>query len=77
MEKADYLQIMQIQVKGGTSQRPSNKDIKRMKKVAKYFNFEQNILAEWKREWSFPKFYCLTKQNKWKLTSPRKIFGKS
>ncbi|MBC8252284.1 MAG: hypothetical protein H8E89_11970, partial [Candidatus Nitrosopelagicus sp.] len=73
---ADLLDIIQIQVKGGGSGEPKIEDMKRMKEVAKYHKFKENLLSRWDPSKDFfPVFSRLTDQNTWEEVDPKEIFG--
>ena len=72
MKKGDSLEIIHIQVKGGTSGNPSSKDVKRMKKVTDHYRFEKTLLSRWITH--LPTFFLLKKDD-WVKVDPRTIFG--
>jgi hypothetical protein len=46
-KKGDLFEIIVIQIKGGSAKRPTKKDTRRLKAVAKYYNARSVVLAEW------------------------------
>ena len=73
MKEGDSLEIIQIQVKGGTSGNPSKEDIKRMKKVSEHYHFSETILSRWKT--NTVNFYRLGNDGGLEEVAPRKIFS--
>ena len=73
MKEGDSLEIIQIQVKGGTSGNPSKEDIKRMKKVSEYYHFSETILSRWKT--NTVNFYRLGNDGGLEEVAPRTIFS--
>ena len=72
MKKGDSLEIIHIQVKGGTSGNPSSKDVKRMKKVTDHYRFEKTLLSRWITH--LPTFFLL-KKGDWVKVDAKTIFG--
>jgi len=73
MKEGDSLEIIQIQVKGGTSGNPSKEDIKRMKKVSEHYHFSETLLSRWTT--NTVNFYRLGNDSSLKEVSPRTIFS--
>ena len=73
MKEGDSLEIIQIQVKGGTSGNPSKEDIKRMKKVSEHYHFSETILSRWKT--NTVNFYRLGNDGGLEEVAPRTIFS--
>jgi len=73
LKKGDLLDIMLIQVKGGSAPFPTDEDISRLKRVARYHRAKGVVLSEWKRRKSL-QFYLL-KQNRWVPVEPHDVFG--
>ena len=73
MKEGDSLEIIQIQVKGGTSGNPSKKDIKRMKKVSEHYHFSETLLSRWKT--NTVNFYRLGNDGGLEEVAPRTIFS--
>jgi hypothetical protein len=59
--RGDFFEILLIQVKGGTSGRPTEEDIVRLQRVKKRYGAREVVLAEW-RKGRAPQFYRLTRQ---------------
>lgn len=72
IKRGDLFEIVLIQVKGGSAQLPTPKDIKRLKAVAKYHRAKAIVLSEWKLKKSLQLY--LFKQNRWIEIEPNKIF---
>jgi hypothetical protein len=49
MKRGDALQIILIQVKGGSAAMPTAEDCIRLRAVAKHHNAEQSLLGIWKK----------------------------
>ena len=73
MKEGDSLEIIQIQVKGGTSGNPSKEDIKRMKKVSEHYHFSETLLSRWKT--NTVNFYRLGNDGGLEEVAPRTIFS--
>jgi hypothetical protein len=73
LKRGDLFEIILIQTKGGTSQRPSAADITRLVKVAKHHRAKAIILAEWHRKASLNLFKLERKQ--WRPVSSTNVFG--
>jgi hypothetical protein len=58
MRRGDALQIILIQVKGGTAARPTLEDATRLRAVAKRHSAYDVLLATWKKE-TMPHFFRL------------------
>jgi len=48
-KRGDMLQIILIQVKGGTAPMPTSEDVRRLRAVAKRLHAKQILLATWKK----------------------------
>jgi len=73
LKQGDLLDIILIQVKGGSANRPSDSDVKRLVKVAEYHRAKTVILAEWKKG-QLPIFYRLSNMI-WQEVDPIVVFG--
>jgi hypothetical protein len=73
LKRGDLLEIVLIQVKGGSAPRPTRQDVARLAKVAKNHRAKAVVLAEWRpRE----KLKLLgLRGSVWKEVSPSKVFG--
>ncbi len=71
LSRGDLLEIILIQVKGGTASSPSIDDIERLRILAKYYRAKNILLSEWKSH--EPVFYRLKDENKLKKILKRKI----
>jgi hypothetical protein len=73
VRRGDLLDLVIIQIKGGSAASPSSEDIARMRSVANYHRANEVVLVEWKlRE------RLIVKQlvgSKWKEVAPSEIFG--
>jgi len=49
LKRGDILDIVLIQVKGGNARFPTQEDVERLKKVARYHKAKAVVLSEWKR----------------------------
>ena len=56
LKRGDLLEIVLIQVKGGSAEWPSTEDIFRLRKVGRYYRAKNIVLAEWKKG-KQPTFY--------------------
>jgi len=72
LKRGDILDIVLIQVKGGNAGFPTQEDIERLKKVAKYHRAKAVVLSEWKRG-KCPQLYLL-KRDKWLHIEPQEVF---
>jgi hypothetical protein len=66
MKRGDALQMILIQVKGGSAARCSAEDGLRMRATVRSLRAQCAILAEWKKGGPV-KFYRLSRQNTWLL----------
>jgi len=64
MKRGDALQMILIQVKGGTAPMPTAEDTKRLLAVANWHRARQVMLASWKKG-SAAQFYELGAGNRW------------
>jgi len=77
LDNADLLDIVHIQVKGGSSKDPAPAAIRRMKKVSNYYNCRETLLSRWNPAiFNVVKFYRLNPQNEWDSVDEKTIFGK-
>jgi len=89
LSRGDLLQVILIQVKGGSAKLPSIDDIERLQILAKYYHAKNIMLSEWKKH--EPIFYLLKEgkelkkilkkkiehpKDVWIQTNPQRIFGK-
>ena len=73
LNRGDLFEIVMIQIKGGSSPRPTAQDIARLHKVAKHYKAKTIILAEWRCGEKLDLF--VLKGTRWSPTHPREIFG--
>lgn len=72
LKRGDSLDIVLIQVKGGSAPFPTQEDIDRLKEVAKYHRARAIVLSEWKAQTRL-QFYVL-KRNRWLPIEPEEVF---
>jgi hypothetical protein len=65
-KRGDALEIILVQVKGGTAARPTLVDAQRMRTTARSVGAQDILFAEWKKG-SAVRFYRLSRQNTWLL----------
>lgn len=74
LKPLDLLNVVLIQVKGGSAKSPTAEDVQRMKIVGHQYGAENLVLFEWTKQkkagWS-----VLDSDGHWKPTSPSAIFG--
>ncbi|HNS22340.1 MAG TPA: hypothetical protein PKH24_17670 [Sedimentisphaerales bacterium] len=73
LKRGDLLDIILIQVKGGSAPFPTQEDISRLKKVAKHHRARAIVLSEWKAQTRL-QLYVL-KRNRWLAIEPKEVFG--
>lgn len=82
-KRGDLLEIVLIQVKGGSASWPSITDIARLRKVGRYYRAKNVVLAEWKKG-KQPTFYRMKRtlpeglhqKEAWvELSSISEVFG--
>ena len=72
----DLLDIIHIQVKGGSAGDPTEAAKKRMLIVSKYYNCRETLLSKWNpKKFNEVKFYRLNPQNEWVIVDEKTIFG--
>ena len=69
-KRGDLFEIILIQIKGGGAKRPDKSDIRRLSRVAKYYNARDVVLAEWVKG-SPVKFYWLINER----SDPKRAWG--
>jgi hypothetical protein len=70
----DLLEIILMQIKGGSAKRPGTDDIRRLKVVAQYYHAKAIVLAEWKKG-SQPLFFELDMEREsWSPADPGVVF---
>lgn len=72
VKRGDLLDIVLIQVKGGSAPFPTDEDIGRLKRVAKYHRATAVALCEWKRRNRLQLY--LLKRNRWIPVKPGDVF---
>jgi len=72
MKRGDLLDIVLIQVKGGSAPLPTQEDIDRLRKVAKYHRARAIVLCEWKQRKRLQ--LSLLKRNRWIPVKPQEVF---
>lgn len=72
LKRGDLLDIILIQVKGGSAPFPTREDIDRLKKVAQYHRAKAIILSEWKPRTCLQLY--LLKRNQWFPIEPEEVF---
>jgi hypothetical protein len=75
LKKLDLLDIIIIQVKGGTAKDPTADDIARLKLVGKQYNAQAIVLFTWSKEKKIAEFCALDGKNEWVATTAAKLFG--
>ena len=70
----DLLEIVLLQVKGGSAPRPSGEDLKRLRRVQRWHRARAIVLAEWSKG-DGATFFRLTR-NEWEKTSVEDLFGR-
>lgn len=73
LKRGDLFEIVLIQTKGGSAARPTQRDVARLKAVARFHKAKAVVLAEWQRRKRLDLFKL--KRSRWHLVSPREIFG--
>jgi hypothetical protein len=72
VKRGDLLDIVLIQVKGGSAPFPTQEDIGRLKRVAKYHRAKAVVLSEWKRQ-KMLQLYLL-QRDRWVPIKPHEVF---
>ena len=73
----DLLDIIHIQVKGGSSEPPTKTDKKRMLIVSKYYNCRETLLSRWNpAKFNQVIFKRLKNNLEWETVNAKTIFGK-
>ena len=72
LKRGDLLDIVLIQVKGGSAQRPSENDIDRLRAVKEYHHARTVVLAEWKKDRELKLSELVGQQ--WVARTPSEIF---
>ena len=73
LKRGDIFDIVLIQVKGGSAQRPTAQDIARLRSVARYHRAKAVVLADWKRGERLG--LSVLMGSEWRETSPESVFG--
>ena len=73
LKRGDIFDIVLIQVKGGSAQRPTAQDIARLRSVARYHRAKAVVLADWKRGEKLG--LSVLMGSEWRETSPESVFG--
>lgn len=74
LKSGDLLDLIFIQMKGGSARRPNTIEIQRLVAVGKRYRAKGIVLFEWKRGEGCD-FYRLTSRGSWTLSSAKEIFG--
>ncbi len=69
----DLLEIILIQVKGGSAPRPSGEDLERLRRVQRWHCARAVVLAEWKK--GKPVKFLRLKGNEWQELPVERLFG--
>ena len=72
IKRGDLLDIVLIQVKGGSAPFPTQGDIDRLRKVARYHRARAIVLSEWKRQKQLQLY--LLKRSRWVQIEPHEVF---
>lgn len=72
LKRGDLLDIVLIQVKGGSAQRPSESDLDRLIAVARQHRARAVVLAEWKKGQQLNLYELVGRR--WALRDPADIF---
>ena len=78
LRTGDLFEIILVQLKGGSADMPTHKDIQRLKAVAKRYHAKEVVLFEWRQ--SGPKraktcCFSLLKGDTWTPSTAEDIFG--
>jgi len=73
LKAGDLFEIILIQVKGGSSQEPTDDDINRLKEVAERYHAKDIILADWKKG-TAPTLYSYKEYPPRKKVEPCDVF---
>jgi len=74
LKRGDLFDIVLVQVKGGSAQRPSSGDRQRLNKVAECYGAQEVVLFEWHKGES-SKFFKLGRDLEWEPTTGTEVFG--
>jgi hypothetical protein len=74
LRSGDLLEIILIQVKGGSAPRPSTEDLSRLRKVQRWHRARSIVLAEWKKGEGAT--FLRLEGDAWKETPVGKLFGR-
>lgn len=72
LKRGDLLDIVLIQVKGGSAPFPTQDDIERLKKVARYHRARVIVLSEWKPHRRLQ--LHVLRRNRWLPIDPCEVF---
>jgi hypothetical protein len=72
VKRGDLLDIILIQVKGGSAPFPTQEDIGRLRRVARYHRAKAVMLSEWKRQ-KMLQLYLL-QRGRWVPVKPHEVF---
>lgn len=80
LKSLDAFDIILIQVKGGSSPKPTSDDIKRLQCVRERYHAQSIVLFEWDKKKSVTQFLELDANGEtdypWRKTTAAKLFGK-
>lgn len=74
LKRGDLLEIMLIQVKGGSAALPSADDCRRMRAVARHHRATTVALFRWQKG-AFSEFSVLARGDEWVPTTAQALFG--
>lgn len=73
LKRGDLFEMIFIQTKGGTSPRPNEEDLKRLSRLAKIYDANAVVLAEWKKGAHLQLYRLEGRQ--WRTTTSKEVFG--
>ena len=74
LKRGDLFDMVLVQVKGGSAQRPSIEDRQRLSEVADYYNAQEVMLFEWYKGKSC-RLFKLGQDLEWEPTTGTEVFG--
>lgn len=74
LKAGDLFDIVLVQLKGGDAPMPTNADIARLRKVARYYRARRIVLYTWKRG-THSRYYTLGSRGRWELISAAAAFA--
>ena len=73
IRSGDLLEIILVQVKGGTARDPTSADVARLKEVQRHHGARAVVLADWKKGQGVT--FRILKRNSWVKTTESQVFG--